>query len=181
MTVFRGILVIVGAIAFVTVWCVWFMKTEQHRIEKDAAKGIIYDERQVAAHGKAAAFAASVGAVYLFTMFVCISVWEIEEDFPVKTSVLMLGGFWVVMISYHLGCLMTDSVIPLGDYRFPAILYTVVAVVLIAGEFVFGLAAEALWGRENIMRWDRLVMGFGFLSIGIIQIIARIKSKRDAE
>ena len=181
MTIFRGILAILGTIVAVIVGCVWFLKTEQHRVEKNAAKGILYDERQVAAHGKAAEFAAGVGAAYLLLMYVCISIWEVEESFPVNASTLMMGGFWLVAIAYHLGCLMTDSTIPLGNYRFPAVLYTVFAVVYIAEVFLFGLAAEALWGRENILRWDRLVMGFGYLSIGIIQIVARIKSKRDAE
>ena len=181
MTIIRGIMAIIGAIVAVIVGCVWFLKTEQRRIEKDAAKGILYDERQVAAHGKAAAFAASVGAGYLLIMYGYIGVFEFEGNLPVNASTLLLGGFWLVMVSYHLGCLMTDSVIPLGGYRFPAVLYTVLAVVLIAEEFVFGLAAEALWDRENTLRWDRLVMGFGFLSIGIIHLIARARDKRNQE
>ena len=182
MTVLYGVLAIIGTILLAILYCMWFLKTAQKRIDEAAAKGIWYDERQVAAHGKAFEFAASVGGVYFLAAFVYFKLWEAGAiQLPVESSALMMGGLYLILISYHVCCLMTDSVLPLGEYHYPDVLCIICALVLRSGELIFGFVSDILFDMETDIDWCDVIMGFGFLSIGVIRMIARSRSKRDPE
>jgi hypothetical protein len=182
MTIIRGIMAIIGAIVAVIVGCKWFLNTAQKRIDKAAEKGVWYDERQITAHGKAFEFATTVAAMYFLAAYACFKVWQFQGCEPkIESSVLMMGGVWIVLVSYHICCLMTDSALPLGNYAFPVVGYIAVGVLGI----LFGLISGAFYGLpltgKGSDTWERLIIGFAFLSIGIIHLFARLRSKRDSE
>lgn len=182
MTVLYGILAIIGVIVFVTLWCILALKTSQKRVNRAAAKGTWYDERQVAAHGKAYEFATTVAAVYFLAVYVCFKVWQFQDCEPkIEPAVMMIGGIWIVLFAYHLCCLMTDSALPLGDNAYPLVGYIVVGIL----NILYGVLSGALYGLpltgEGSDAWERLIMGFAFLSVSIIHLIARSRSKRDQE
>lgn len=182
MTMIYGMLFIIGIILFTVFWCRWFLNTAQKRIDKAAVKGVWYDERQVAAHGKAFEFATTVAAIYFLGAYVCFKVWQFQGCEPkIEPSVLMMGGVWIVLVAYHLCCLMTDSVLPLGNYAFPIVGYIAVGILNILFGLISGVAYGLPLTGKGSDTWERLIIGFAFLSIGIIHLIARSRSKRDSE
>lgn len=179
MTVLYGILAIIGAVVLLTLWCVWFLKTEQKRIDKNKAKGIWYDERQITAHGKAYAFAASAGTMYYFVAYICFKVWQFQKcEARIDPTILIVGGLWLVLVSYHLGCLMTDSVLPIGNYSFPIVAYIVIGVLKISDGTEFALFLSVPLSGEGSEAWEDIMMGIAFTVIGVIHLIAYFRNKR---
>ena len=102
-------------------------------------------------------------------------------DFEIDASILMLGGFWLTLVAFHLCCLMTDSALPLGNYSFPAVMFIVTGVL----NIISMLVSAALYGMplagEGSEGWERLITGTAFLLIGGIHLIARKRSQKESE
>ena len=182
MTVLYGVLAIVGVILLVIVWCIWFLRTEQKRIEKSISKGVWYDERQIAAHGKAFRFSTSVASVYFLVCYIFFKVWQFQECEPkIEPALLTIGGVWLAYVSYHFCCLMTDSALPLGNYSFPAFGYIIGGVLNILSAMLSMIAVGASFSGKGSETWERVITGIALFAIGVIHIIARSCNRRGTE
>lgn len=177
MTAIIGLLVLCGIFLLLFLYCRSFLNSWDRKRAKEIEKGTYYDERQIAAHGKANAFTVGVGIIYYLIVFWLLATWEREGATPViAPSNLVMGGVWLSMVSFGLCCLMTDALLPLGNYSFPAVGYIAVGafniIVAVWGDYLVGM-------RSN--DWNNLIVGFAFLAMGIIHLIARSRSKRESE
>lgn len=182
MPMIYGILIMIGLHLFVVLWCKWMLKTEQKRGNQDAASDNWYDERQMLAHGKAYRLCTSVAAIYLLGAYVLYKFQPVFEwDLFIDPSILMIGGFWLLLFSYHLCCLLTDSAIPLGDYNFPVALYIIVGAGRILTVLLPGILLGVPLTIEKSEEWEGLIFGFAFLAIGIVHLIAKRRNKRASD
>jgi len=177
MTAIIGLLVLCGIFLLLLLYCRWFLKSWDRKRAEEIEKGTYYDERQIAARGKASECIAGVGIIYYLIVFWLLALWEREDVTPIiAPSSLVMGGVWLSMALFCLCCLMTDALLPLGKYSFPAVLYIAVGVfniiVVVWGDYSVGMHSND---------WDNLIVGFAFLVMGVIHIIARSRSKRNAE
>lgn len=177
MTAIIGLLVLCGIFLLLVLYCRSFLKNWDRKRTEEIEKGTYYDERQIIARGKASECVAGVGIIYFLIVHWLLEGWEMEDVTPIiAPSSLIVGGVWMLIALFSLCCLMTDALLPLGKYSFPAVLYIAVGVfniiVVVWGDYRSGMHSGY---------WDNLIAGFAFLVIGVIHIIARSRSKRNAE
>lgn len=177
MTAIIGLLVLCGIFLLLVLYCRSFLKNWDRKRTEEIEKGTYYDERQIIARGKASECIAGVGIIYFLIVYWLLEGWEMEDVTPIiAPSSLIVCGVWMLIALFSLCCLMTDALLPLGKYSFPAVLYIAVG--------VFNIIV-VVWGDNSVGMhnndWDNLIVGFALMVIGVIHIIARSRSKRNAE
>ena len=182
MTSVYGILVIIGIIGLVVLWCVWSLKTEQKRLEKEKAQGIWYDERQIAARGKVYRIVAGVGGIYYLIVYLCLKIWQFQGCVPkVEPALLLVGGVYLMLISCEVCCLLTDSVLPLGKFSLSKGFYVAECVIGLFFLIMFVFLSNAPLTGEGSSRWEIIFLQFYFLTSGAVHLIAISRNKREAE
>ena len=177
MTAIIGLLVLCGIFLLIFLYCRGFLNSWDRKRAKEIEKGTYYDERQIVSHGKANACAAGVTVIYYMLVYLLLAAWE-EKSFEllILPSGLVKAGILMMVVSYELSCLLTDSVVPLGNYSFPTGWYLVGGGIIVLGE---------VWGSFLVDMdsgdWENLIIGFALLAMGVIHRIAYLRNKRESE
>lgn len=177
--------VLLCVMLLVVLFCVWFrqfVKKQAQRAETANQNGIGFDERQVASQGKASDFAILVGAVYFFAVYSFLNVWDLKNIEPViKPATLIIAGCFLMVLSYNLYCMMTDSLIPMGNLPISTWWSVVGGALMILGIAIGTEFFCVPLSGENSYKVDQMIFGLYFVSNGIINLIAESRSKRNAE
>lgn len=177
--------VLLCVMLLVVLFCVWFrrfVKKQAQRAETANQKGIGFDERQVASQGKASDFTVLVGGVYFMAVYFLLNIWDLKHIEPaIKPATLVIGGCWLMYLSFNLYCMMTDSLIPMGNLPISTWWSVVCGALVILSVAIGTEFFRVPLTGENSYKVDQMFFGFFSFSNGIINLIAESRSKRNAE
>ena len=177
--------VLLCVLLFMVLFCVWFrrlVKKQAQRADAANQKGIGFDERQIASHGKASDFAFIVGAVYFMALYCLLTAWDLKHTEPmVKPATLIWGGCWLMVLSHSLYCMMTDALVPMGNLPIST-WWSIVGGALMLLSVVIGTEFFRVpLLQDDPYRLEKVITGVAFLSNGIINLIAKSRNKREEE
>lgn len=139
-----------------------------------------FDERQHVARGNAYRVSFWVGFAY-YLVLIPYLVMGTYQEWIVEPFLLVVIGFILQMLSFHIYCVMTHSALPLGEKPVPTII----------SYFLLGISYLAqyllLKGEGNTVGFSgyesidglRLVISVGFLALALIHLIAHLRKEKE--
>ena len=114
MTAIIGLLVLCGIFLLLVLYCRSFLKNWDRKRTEEIEKGTYYDERQIAARGKASECIAGVGIIYFLIVYWLLKLCEKEGITPIiPPSSLIVCGVWMLMVSFWVAVRLDLGLLPL--------------------------------------------------------------------
>ena len=172
MSKWNAVLLLLGILALLVAVCLGAVWLERR------FPGKRYDERQMAARGRAWRFSGIVGTVYYLLVFAYFLRCDSRGSFEIAPYLLMCGGIAISSLSFQIYCLLTHASLPLGDKPFRnAITAAALAVMSFArrGPDLPGFVQEG-WGSDF---WVRLIVTVFWACMALIYLIDWLREARD--
>ena len=172
MSKWNAVFLLLGILALLVAVCLGVVWME-HRFP-----GKKYDERQMAARGRAWRFSGIVGMVYYLLIFAYFLRCDSRGSFEVAPYLLMFGGIALSSLSFQIYCLLTHASLPLGDKPFRS---AITAAALAVMYFVRstpdlpGFVQES-WGSNF---WVRLILTVFWACMALIYLIDWLREVRE--
>lgn len=172
MSVRNSVFLLLGLLGLLVAVCVGIVWLERR------FPGKRFDERQMAARGRAWRFSGIVGTVYYLLVFVYFLRCDSRGSFEIAPYLLMFGGIALSSLSFHIYCLLTHASLPLGDKPFrSAITAAALAVMYFVrmGPDPRGLFPEG-WGSDF---WIWLIFAVFWACMALIYLIDGLREVRE--
>lgn len=140
-----------------------------------------YDERQKIARGKASNLAMIVGAVY-FVGISTVLINQVEAPKTVEPYILVMIGIELMLMVDHTYCLLCHAALPFSQKGIStAICYLICGLVDI-GQFALrkNWVATLSWVGRGTQPLFYLLLGIGFLYLGLMHTIAWLWDRKEA-
>ena len=166
---------IVAVLAGIVLLCLGVIWAQRRYPSED------YDERQKIARGKASNLALIVGSLY-FVGISIVLINQVEAPKTVEPYILVVIGIELMMMVDHTYCLLCHAALPFSQKGgSTAICYLIMGLVDL-GQFALrrGWVATLSWVGRGTQPLFYLLMGIGFLYLGLMHTIAWLRSRREA-
>lgn len=181
MTLLNAVLLLSGAVfalLLACAVCVWIEKKSDARAEKTQDESARYDERQIAAQGKAAKVCSMTFAVYYGCLALYLMPFK-NQQYPVDPFILVWAGLVVGSLVYTAYCMMTDAVLPLSKNRAASGIGLFTSGVLMFVAVAVGHDEQDMPVMVNsAFDWFCLIGGVSSIANGIIYWLAHFRDKR---
>ena len=175
VTLLGALLVLLGIVSALILLCVLVIRHSKNRPDED------YDERQIVFQGKANEFGLIVGGIYYTILSFYLMFTSDNQTVGDMTSLLVLAGVFVVIITIQLYCMMTGALLPLNDKTNQVVgLCCFMAVLSLIGVCVHIWFNGLGMGDEPVKVWEDLIEVVFFTFEVLIYRIAKWKDQRES-